>query len=398
MLNQQNLSYFLLVVNLFIGCNFAWSPLQVFPSSPCCRSRLLASMRSIDVNQEADIVVVRNDDDSPQRNYQQVNFYEEEDEPGMYGNVYNNNDRGIIQRRRSNREMMRNDDDEYLPDIRDEGSFDRNYDRNFVPASGPPDTYYNERNYFDDDERRYYDRRMMMEEDDRFPMNEFVFDMDPYELDRRRGNVFPNPFGGDYFRPMPRPFANLFHTAELMMEDLNRMATNPFMGNDVPFSPGGMMQQRRMMMEEERILVPLLNDAERYLNDDVACRIELGDDIRIGPVYSQSSSTYSSQMHNNNQTRKVTRVQAWVHGEGRRTGSSSIRLEATERGIEQLILQLQDERDGTYRDVYVRLPGGGSSSRMMREDDEMMRSASRRRRKPIIEDPSTVLDAEFETS
>lgn len=356
-------------------CNFAWSPLHTFPSSPCCRSRLLASMRSMDVNREADIVV-RNDDYSPQRNYQQANFYEYEDFPGLYGNGYNNNnDRGIMQHRRSNREIFR--DDEYRPDIRDERPFDRNYDRNFV-SGGPPANYFNERNYFDDDERRYYDRQMM-EGYGRFPMNEFVFDMEPYELDRRRGNVFPNPFGGDYFRPMPRPYANLFHTAELMMDDLNRMATNSFMGNFPPIQEGIM---------DERLLVPLLNDAERYLNDDVACRDELGDAIRIGPVYSQSSSTYS--MHN--QTRQVTRVQAWVQGVGDRTGS--IRLEATERGIEQLVLQLQDERDGSYRDVYVRVPG---SRMMMREDDEFMRNASRRR-KPIIEDPSTVLDAEFETS
>lgn len=105
------------------------------------------------------------------------------------------------------------------------------------------------------------------------------------------------------------------------------------------------------MNTQQDSIQSLLQDAERYLNDDVACTDVLGGNIQVGQVVSQSSASSSF----NGQSQQ-SRIQLRAQVQGSNGNYGMLHLVANENGMEQLSLQLQDGRE-----LNVRIPGGGAA-------------------------------------
>mmetsp|Transcript_27845 Transcript_27845/g.41092 ORF Transcript_27845/g.41092 Transcript_27845/m.41092 type:complete len:375 (-) Transcript_27845:158-1282(-) len=346
-----------LLLSLFVSDSFAWNPQPLRSSSSS--SQLFASVRD-DASYERSSELTNYDrgarvsrNNRPQREFHQEHFYEE-----PFGNRYQD-------RRRDD-----DDDERYYRDLQ-QGSFNRKHDRNFGPRGnnpryGSPD-YDNEPNFYDDPRglSRRYDKRY---DNHRYGRNG-DFEQPPYDGDMRRDYPLSRDDDNNERRHFARmdPLSDLFEgqPQQRMPRDFE-MTMMPFFGAGpslgmfafpLPFiSPGFMNDEMEgMNHQRSRIMESLVRDAERYMNDDIDSSRELGEGpIRVGPIFSQSSS--SSSM--NGQTRQVIRLQAWAQG-SERTGS--IRLEATERGIEELVLQMEDE-NGNYRDIDVKAGNNGMNS------------------------------------
>lgn len=375
-----------LILTLLISCNSAWSPspLLLRSSSPSSCSSLFTSVyddpyerrlarrsarrrsnltRKFE-NDRSDVdnrlehhEEARVSSNIPRRKYHQENFFEEN--PAFFGNRY-----------QFQANSYDDNDEEFFRDLQQE-SFNRNYDRHFNTDRDyrPPD-YYNEQDFYNGSalSRRFGNRY----DNSRYDGHDFET---PYD-DRRQD--YPDRYDHDHeLQPIARrePFADFLEEDQRMDRvfgmktpffERGRSSLSPLgmFGFPQPFISSGMDELTGI--DQSMLIDTLLRDAERSMNENIAYTKELGESIRIGPIFSQSSS--SSSM--NGQTRQVTRLHAWAQG-SERTGS--IRLEATERGIEELVLQMEDER-GHYRNVHVRASNDTA-------------------RKP---NDSSILDAEFE--
>ena len=125
-----------------------------------------------------------------------------------------------------------------------------------------------------------------------------------------------------------------------------------------PFSSGGMRRftygsdLQQQQLSQPVSIRSLLDTAERYLSEDVACTTALGGDpIVLGIVYSQSSS-FSSV--NGGPPVSRTTVSVGVQGQQK---SGIVQLVASNDRIEQLVLEVD------RRQINVRLPRDGQRGR-----------------------------------
>ena len=93
-----------------------------------------------------------------------------------------------------------------------------------------------------------------------------------------------------------------------------------------------------MLSTQRESMQPLLEEAQQILNDDPECAAALGLPIQLGPVLSQSSA--SSSMNGQVQSR----VQLQVAVQGTNGQEGMILLLADERGINEMILDVNGQQ------------------------------------------------------
>ena len=160
---------------------------------------------------------------------------------------------------------------------------------------------------------------------------------------------------------------NRYTMMDDMLQDMTRSIFGTTLFNDLtfplfrsgrsllsnPFTIMDDMRRSMMMMERswkgQHTNQALLERAERYLNDDVACSTALGSNIETGSVYSSSSSSMSPI---NGQSRRRKELQVGVRGSMR---EGTLRLYATDQGIQEMMLDFVDET-GDYREIQVQFP------------------------------------------
>lgn len=108
-----------------------------------------------------------------------------------------------------------------------------------------------------------------------------------------------------------------------------------------PPNPDAAMFQRR-----------LLEQAERYLNTDVACTTALGEPIQMGPVISQSSRSAAYMMNGRQSRQQESMLQVSVRGS--RQGGV-VQIVATDSGIQNMVLQVMEEAGYPPREINVQL-------------------------------------------
>lgn len=200
------------------------------------------------------------------------------------------------------------------------------------------------------------------------PMNFFLddFRFGDSLFDSVLGNRFPSspmmelfaPFGSMRQRRMARrrsgrsPLSSFF----LDMRFPDRMIS-PFSMFDRSIDEKYQSMMRKSMgpgpmmadpMSQKRIL----ENAEYYLNGDIACASALGTPVRIGPVISQSSSASSCVINGRQMRQQQTELQVSVQGSH---GGGVLRVVATEESrIQNMVLSVAD-RGGYPREIQVQL-------------------------------------------
>ena len=157
----------------------------------------------------------------------------------------------------------------------------------------------------------------------------------------------------DVLRENDRLFEELWQDTSRIFDKLNRiMGMRNMLGPVPPFSanmPPPMMMMMPPPPPPPARIDELLQEAERALNTDPACRDILGERIQIGQVFNQASSSSVINGRQEMQTELEFAV------EGRRRQPGMVQLLATERGIEQMTLQVQDGAGG-FREIFVAPP------------------------------------------
>ena len=130
------------------------------------------------------------------------------------------------------------------------------------------------------------------------------------------------------------------------------------------------LQQQQQSFITDRVL----DAAQWYLNQDEACTSVLGPPIRMGRMISMQSTTASSSssssFDNGPRTRENMALQVVVQGSRL---SGIVNIQATEYGIQQMILQVQEADGRPWRDIPVRLlarPSDTATGRATNADAE----------------------------
>ena len=173
------------------------------------------------------------------------------------------------------------------------------------------------------------------------PFSDSFFD--EFEQSFFGGNPFGNisPFFGG--RSMLTPF---FRSSGSLLGNMMGMM------DQMQSEMVGMMEQVQSEMPTFMNNEPLLEQAEQYINQDIACTTALGDTIQMGQVFGQSTQMVTI----NGKTQNKKALKAIVRGS---MAEGNLQLSATDEGIEQMVLMVNDQ--GEYREINVMVPGAVSS-------------------------------------
>ena len=138
---------------------------------------------------------------------------------------------------------------------------------------------------------------------------------------------------------------------------------DPFFDEAFENQMQSMMERRRSMMDhasgDPNVQKRIVEQAERYLNNDIACTTALGGPIQMGPVISQSSRAQAYIINGRESRQQENMMQVSVRGG--QTGGV-VRIVASDAGIQNLVLQVGEEASGyPPREINVQMsanPGG----------------------------------------
>ncbi|KAL3917035.1 MAG: hypothetical protein SGARI_007814, partial [Bacillariaceae sp.] len=122
---------------------------------------------------------------------------------------------------------------------------------------------------------------------------------------------------------------------------------DPFFDEAFDNQMQSMMDRRRGMMAQANgdpnFQKRIVEQAERYLNNDIACTTALGGPIQMGPIISQSSRSQAYMVNGRESRQQENVMQVSVRGS---QGGGVVRIVATDAGIQNAVLQLGEEGNG----------------------------------------------------
>jgi hypothetical protein len=190
------------------------------------------------------------------------------------------------------------------------------------------------------------------------------FSFDPFDrmFSSPFDDFFPSPFSSSRRRRATRPRRRV--TTSPLSSMMMDLAVPPRIVSPFSSFDRSIEEQMRSMMEQSRNMMArsdadpmfqrrILEQAERYLNADIACTTALGQPIQMGPIISQSSSSRAYIVNGRRSRQEETMMQVSVRGS---QGRGVVRIVAMESGIQNMVLQVADKGNGfPPREINVQL-------------------------------------------